>query len=79
MAISHRSPEVATVSARTRIPARTLVDLGARYSFKLAGQSVLLRLQVENLTDLQGFELQGAGAYDLIPGRRIGGYLTIDF
>jgi iron complex outermembrane recepter protein len=79
LAISHRSPETATVSAQTAIPARTLVDLGARYSFKLAGQSVLLRLQVENLTDLQGFELQGAGAYDLIPGRRFGGYLTIDF
>lgn len=79
LAISHRSPEVATVSAQTRIPARTLVDLGARYSFRLAGQSALLRLQVENLTDLQGFELQGAGAYDLIPGRRVGGYLTIDF
>ncbi len=79
LAISHRSPEVATVSARTRIPARTFVDLGARYSAKLAGQSLLLRLQVENLTDLQSFELQGAGAYDLTPGRRIGGYLTIDF
>ncbi|OSZ71088.1 hypothetical protein CAP39_07810 [Sphingomonas sp. IBVSS1] len=79
LAISHRSPEVATVSAQTRIPARTLVDLGARYSFRLAGQPALRRLQVENLTDLQGFELQGAGAYDLIPGRRVGGYLTIDF
>ena len=40
---------------------------------------MLLLLQVENLTDLQGFELEGAGAYDLIPGRRIGGYLTVDF
>ncbi len=79
VAISHRSPETSTVSALTSIPARTLVDLGARYSFRVAKRSVLLRLQVENLTDLQGFELQGAGAYDLIPGRRIGGYLTVDF
>jgi len=79
LAISHRSPETATVSAQTAIPARTLVDFGARYSFKLVGQTALLRFQVENMTDLQGFELQGAGAYDLIPGRRVGGYLTIDF
>ncbi|QHL91596.1 TonB-dependent receptor [Sphingomonas changnyeongensis] len=61
LAVSHRSPETATVSALTRIPARTLVDLGARYRFKLAGQSALVRLQLENLTDLQGFELQGPG------------------
>jgi iron complex outermembrane receptor protein len=79
LSVSHRSPETAAVSALTAILARTLVDLGARYSFKLAGQSALLRLQVENLTDLHGFELRGAGAFDMIPGRRIGGYLTIDF
>lgn len=75
---SHRSAETATVSNATEIPARTLVDLGGRYQFTVAGQSATLRLQVENLTDLQGFELQGAGAYDLIDGRRFGGYLTID-
>jgi len=79
VAIRHRSPETATVSNQTVIPARTLVDLGARYSFAMAGQSATLRLQVENLTDLQGFELEGAGAFDLIAGRRIGGYLTVDF
>lgn len=76
---SHRSAESATVSNATVIPPRTLVDLGARYSFKLAGQPATLRLQVENLTDLQGFELRGAGAFDLIAGRRLGGYLTVDF
>jgi len=75
---SHRSAETATVSNGTDIPPRTLVDLGARYRFELAGQSATLRLQVENVTDLQGFELRGAGAYDMIAGRRIGGYLTID-
>jgi len=76
---SHRSPETATVSNRTAIPPRTLVDLGGRYQFAMAGKATTLRLQIENLTDLQGFELQGAGAYDLIAGRRFGGYLTVDF
>lgn len=76
---SHRSAETATVSNLTVIPARTLVDFGGRYQFKLAGQSATLRLQIENLTDLQGFELQGAGAFDMIPGRRFGGYVTVDF
>ncbi|MBB6228868.1 iron complex outermembrane receptor protein [Polymorphobacter multimanifer] len=75
---SHRSTETATVSNGTVIPRRTLIDLGARYRFELAGQAATLRLQVENLTDLQGFELRGAGAFDMIAGRRIGGYLTVD-
>lgn len=76
---SHRSAETATVSGETVIPARTLIDLGARYRFEISGQAATLRLQIENATDLQGFELRGAGAYDMIAGRRFGGYLTVDF
>ncbi|KPF77534.1 hypothetical protein IP88_06160 [alpha proteobacterium AAP81b] len=76
---SHRSPETATVNSLVTIPARTLVDVGARYRFRLRSREATLRLQVENVGDLQGFELVGAGAYDLIPGRRFGGYLTVDF
>ena len=78
LSASHRSAETASVSNLTAIPPRTLVDLGGRYQFAIAGKSATLRLQVENVTDLQGFELQGAGAYDLIAGRRFGGYLTVD-
>lgn len=76
---AHRSAETATVSNRTAIPPRTVVDLGGRYQFALAGKAATLRLQIENLTDVEGFKLEGAGAYDLIPGRRFGGYLTVDF
>lgn len=77
--VSHRSSEVATVNSLVSVPARTLVDLGARYRFRLGRREATLRLQLENATDLQGVELRGAGAYDLIPGRRVGGYLTVDF
>ncbi|PZN94379.1 MAG: TonB-dependent receptor [Alphaproteobacteria bacterium] len=76
---SHRSAETATVSGETVIPTRTLIDLGGRYRFEISGQAATLRLQIENVTDLQGFELRGAGAYDMIAGRRFGGYLTVDF
>ncbi|WP_298164065.1 TonB-dependent receptor [Novosphingobium sp.] len=75
---AHRSAETATVSGLTAIPARTLVDLGTRYQFTISRRSATLRLQIENLTDVQSFELKGAGAYDLLPGRRFGGYLTVD-
>jgi iron complex outermembrane receptor protein len=76
---AHRSAETATVSNRTAIPPRTVVDLGGGYQFALAGKAATLRLQIENVTDVEGFRREGAGAYDLIPGRRFGGYLTVDF
>ena len=79
LSASHRSAETATVSNLTAIPPRTIIDLGGRYQFALAGKAATLRLQIENLTDQQGFKLEGAGAYDLIPGQRLGGYLTVDF
>lgn len=76
---SHRSAETATVSNLTAIPPRTMIDLGSRYQFALSGKAATLRLQIENLTDQQGFRLEGAGAFDIIAGRRLGGYLTVDF
>lgn len=79
LAVSYRSPETATVNNRVEIPTRTLVALGGRHFFKLGGRDALLRMQVENLLDRQGFELVDAGAYQLIWPRRLLGYLTVDF
>ena len=72
------SSQTATVSNSVAIPPRTYFDLGGRYRFKLAGKAAVLRLQVENLLDIQGFELYGAGAYRPILGRAGQAYLTID-
>ncbi len=77
--LAYRSAETATVSNLTAIPARTQVDVGGRYRFKMSGRGVLLRLQVTNLLDVQSFELRNAGAYNLFPGRLIQGYVTVDF
>ncbi len=77
--IAYRSSETATVSNSVAIPARTIVDLGGRYRFKLAGNSALLRVQVTNLFDVEGLDLRGAGAYGSIPGRLAQAYVTIDF
>ncbi len=74
----HTSSQVATVSNQVAIPARTLVDIGGRYRFTLAGKSALLRVQVENIGDVQGFELFGAGAYRPVWGRAGLVYMTID-
>lgn len=77
--IAWRSSETATVSNSVAVPARTTVDLGGRYRFTLAGNNALLRVQVTNLFDTQGYEVRGAGAYGPVPGRLAQAYLTMDF
>jgi iron complex outermembrane receptor protein len=76
--VSHSGPIVATRDNLVRIPARTLVDVGARYAFALAGARLALRVAVTNLFDQEGFELRGAGAYDTIPGRVFGARVAVD-
>lgn len=77
--LSYRSPEMATVSNLVEIPTRNLVDLGARHFFRIGTADAMLRVQVENLFDKQGFELIDAGAFRLLWPRRFLAYLTIDF
>jgi iron complex outermembrane receptor protein len=78
-ALSHRSPETAVVSNAVSIPTRSIVNLGGRYRFKLAGKSALLRVQVTNLFDKNGYNLRFPGAYGLLQARNFQGYLTVDF
>lgn len=77
--LSYRSPEMATVNNLVSVPTRTLVDLGGRYRFKLAGNDAVLRVQATNVFDQQGFELRGANAYTVLAGRVTQAYLTVDF
>jgi iron complex outermembrane receptor protein len=79
MRLSYRSPEVATVNNLVFVPTRTLIDLGGRYRFKLAGNEAVLRVQATNLFSQQGYELRGANAYTVLPGRVTQAYLTVDF
>lgn len=79
LTLASASSQVATVNNAVRIPARTTVDLGGRYAFRLGRNPAVLRLSLTNLGDFQGWELRGAGAYDLIEGRLLSGYLTVDF
>lgn len=79
MKASYQSEQIATRSNLVAIPPRTIVDVGGRYSFKLADRDATLRIVVTNIFDVQGFELRGAGAYDIIPRRLGSAYLTVDF
>jgi iron complex outermembrane receptor protein len=79
LGITHLSARAATRDNLVELPARTLVDIGARYRFNLGGKSASLRLRATNLFDVYGFDLRGSGAYDLIPGRVFSGSLAFDF
>lgn len=77
--VTHLSQRPATRDNRVYLPARTLVDLGARYRFKADGRDASLRLRVTNLFNVHGWDLRGAGAYDLFPGRVAAIALAVDF
>ncbi|MGL5839862.1 MAG: TonB-dependent receptor [Sphingorhabdus sp.] len=79
LAVAHSGKIVSTRDNIVSIPARTLVDIGSRYGFKLGQNPASLRLSISNLLNEYGYELQGAGAYDIIPGRVATARLVIDF
>jgi iron complex outermembrane receptor protein len=76
--VSNTGRVPATLDNRVSIPSRTLVDLGARYRFRAGGHDVTFRGEVHNIGNVYGFALEGAGAYDIIPGRVVSAYVTVD-
>jgi iron complex outermembrane recepter protein len=67
--VAHLSRRAARLDNQLFLPNRTLVDIGARYRFKLGDGDATLRVRVTNLFNVYDFDLRGAGAFDLIPGR----------
>jgi iron complex outermembrane receptor protein len=45
------------------IPARAIVNLGARYKFKIDKASALVRFNVSNITNTFGYNVTGSGAF----------------
>jgi iron complex outermembrane receptor protein len=78
MTLSHSGAITATVDNRVAIPARTLAALSGRYRFSLGERPASLRVAVHNVFDTYGWELRGAGAYDVIAGRLLSAYLSVD-
>ncbi|MEQ1488943.1 MAG: TonB-dependent receptor, partial [Terricaulis sp.] len=79
LGVSYSGDIVATRDNLVEIPARTTLDLGVRYPFRFGETSASVRLQVTNVTDEQGFDLRGSGAYDIIQGRVVTLSLAADF
>lgn len=79
LGITHLSKRTARRDNLVDLPARTLVNAGGRYRFKLKGKPTTLRVSLSNLFDVYGYDLRGPGAYDIIPGRVVSASLATDF
>lgn len=79
MTASHTGAVPATVNGQVAIPARTLVGMSGRYRTKLFAHPATLRVAISNLFNTYGYDLKGAGTYDVIAGRVASAYVSVDF
>ena len=77
--VTRRGKMPATIDNSLSIVAREIVNLGARYSFKIGGKDVTARLQVYNLLDQYGLVSGGPGLYRTNQPRSVNGFLAVDF
>jgi len=76
--ISHQGRVPATVDNKVFIPDRTLLGVGGRYRFNLAGRDLTLRVSVSNLTNVRSWSAVAPGTYNPIQGRFASAYLAAD-
>lgn len=69
----------ATTDNTLEIVGRQIVNLGARYSFTIAGKAVTARVQVYNLLDQYGLVSGGPGLYRTNQPRSVNAFLAVDF
>ena len=79
LGINHLGARPASADNLLVVPARTLLDLGARYRLRFANFPATLRLQVTNLLDDYAWNVTGAGGFRRVPPRRVQTSLAVDF
>lgn len=61
------------------VPSYTLVDIGARYRFRIGKAPATFRLQMQNVGDVFAWNIVGSNSYGLMDKRRITAFLAADF
>jgi len=79
LGIDHLGRVPATRENLVFLPARTFVNVGGRYQFRLGRNPASARLLVSNLFDTYAFELRGSGAYGVAFDRTLNMSLAIDY
>lgn len=77
--LAYTGDRVARIDNSLFIPKRTIIDFGTRYRFNLAGAPTVLRMQVRNLTNEFGWNVDGGGGFGYNAPRRISMSLAADF
>jgi iron complex outermembrane receptor protein len=77
--VTSLSKREASSDNQLQIPARTVLDLGGRYSFKLAGAPASVRLQVFNVFNKYGYRTGGSAVFTPLAQRRVQVTLAADF
>lgn len=77
--LTRRGKMPATIDNSLSITGREIVNVGARYSFRIAGKDVTARIQVYNLLDQYGLVSGGPGLYRNNQPRSVNGFLAMDF
>ena len=77
--LDHDAERIANSNNTVSLPARTVVRAGARYRFRLNGLNTQFRILVDNITDRLSWALTSGGGFEMDVGRRIPGYLAVDF
>ncbi len=73
------SSRMANAQNTLAAPGYSLINLGARYRFELAGLSMLLRPRVENLFDTYGWKVSQTGGFNFEGRREVQIQLLADF
>jgi iron complex outermembrane receptor protein len=75
----HFGQAPAIVNNRVYVPAITVLNLGARYEFKIFGMNSTLRVQLQNVADSTWWTVALTPGYFLSTGpRTVFAYLTTD-
>ena len=69
---------VANAANTLYLPARVIVDLGARYRTKISRTPVVIRAQLRNAGDVFGWRVGSGGGFTLLQGRRANLSVTAD-
>jgi len=77
--IDHDGKRVASGIITIRLPPRTILRVGGRYHFRLGHLNTQVRILVDNVTDRFSWVVTSGGGFRVDVGRRITGYVAVDF
>ncbi|MFM7029080.1 MAG: TonB-dependent receptor domain-containing protein [Chakrabartia sp.] len=78
LAIESFSGRIGNAANSLVAPPREVVNLGARYRFKLDGHALLLRAQIQNLFNDYGWQVSSSGGFTYANGRTAMAQLVVD-